>query len=204
MRRTPADSGPFSWAVPSIATAGLRHSSLPTGEGQNDHWQGHGNYRIVSWLGSGSQDSAKKYMGRMWRGRVAGRRRVRAEVTMCLAVRMRGSRGGDERMVVVWRGTRERWQRPEESGLFLGRNRIGKRVVRSRRWWGKSCPIRGKTSVRRSATPPESGRIAGRQRRYFFNSMVTSTSGQRLVAGWIEGRAMILVNSLLSTEIESR
>ena len=38
----------------------------------------------------------------------------------------------------------------------------------------------------------------------YFTSMNTSTSGQRLATGWMEGRAMILQNSLLSVEMDSR
>lgn len=39
---------------------------------------------------------------------------------------------------------------------------------------------------------------------YCFNSMTTSTSGQRLATGWMEGRAMTLQKIRLSVVIESR
>ena len=56
------------------------------------------------------------------------------------------------------------------------------------------------SSRRPAADRPGSGRPG----RYFFSSMVTSTSGQRRATGWMEGRAMILVNSLLSVAMDSR
>ena len=38
----------------------------------------------------------------------------------------------------------------------------------------------------------------------YFNSINTSTSGQRLATGWMEGRAITLQNNLLSVEMDSR
>ena len=58
----------------------------------------------------------------------------------------------------------------------------------------------GRSGRHPAADRPGSGRQGG----YFFNSMVTSTSGQRRATGWMDGRAMILVNSLLSVAIDSR
>ena len=60
------------------------------------------------------------------------------------------------------------------------------------------------TAAGPAATPAAGRPGSGRQRGYFFNSMVTSTSGQRRATGWMDGRAMILVNSLLSVAIDSR
>ena len=56
------------------------------------------------------------------------------------------------------------------------------------------------SSRRPAADRAGSGRPGG----YFFSSMVTSTSGQRRATGWMDGRAMILVNSLLSVAMDSR
>ena len=64
--------------------------------------------------------------------------------------------------------------------------------------------LTGCASTQPAATPAAGRPGSGRQRGYFFNSMVTSTSGQRRATGWMDGRAMILVNSLLSVAIDSR
>ena len=74
-------------------------------------------------------------------------------------------------------------------GAGAGRYRVG-----AERW--VQPPPRRRPAGQR----PGSGRPGG----YFFSSMVTSTSGQRRATGWMDGRAMILVNSLLSVAMDSR